>query len=128
LSLTLLFFREAEVYPSYMAGFVTIMGYMITGLVALNPILSWLFLKLGLLPSPGEGPSEERMNHGFLKVTTIGTGSNGGKVHVMFYFPTDPGYRDTVSSYMLPSLFNQLIIIFIIIIIIIIIIILLYYL
>eukprot|EP01038_Epipyxis_sp_PR26KG_P008390 gene8390-11347_t len=92
---TKLVYKEAEVYPSYMAGFVTIVGYIITGLVALNPILSWLFLKLGLLPSPGEGPSEDRMNQGFLKVTTIGTGSNGGKVRVMFYFPTDPGYRDT---------------------------------
>jgi short subunit dehydrogenase-like uncharacterized protein len=35
------------------------------------------------------------MDAGFLKVTCIGTGSSGGKVRTVFYFPTDPGYRDT---------------------------------
>ena len=32
---------------------------------------------------------------GFLKVSAFGKGSNGTKVKAVFYFPTDPGYRDT---------------------------------
>lgn len=28
-------------------------------------------------------------------MTAIGTGSNGSKAKSVFYFPTDPGYRDT---------------------------------
>ena len=35
------------------------------------------------------------MDAGFLNLTAFGTGSNGGKVRASFYFPTDPGYRDT---------------------------------
>ncbi len=34
---------------------------------------------------------------GFLKVTGCATGNAGAKVKIEFYFPVDPGYRDTVS-------------------------------
>lgn len=57
--------------------------------------LQWLMQKF--LPKPGQGPSESDMDAGFLKITGIGLGSGGTKVHSVFYFPTDPGYRDTVS-------------------------------
>ena len=30
-------------------------------------------------------------------MTAFGTGDAGGKTAVELYFPTDPGYRDTVS-------------------------------
>ncbi len=36
---------------------------------------------------------------GFLKVTGFAVGSRGTKVKSTFYFPTDPGYRDTVRIY-----------------------------
>lgn len=32
---------------------------------------------------------------GFLKVTAMAKGASGNKVKCVFYFPTDPGYRDT---------------------------------
>jgi hypothetical protein len=32
---------------------------------------------------------------GFLKTTAMAKGVNGNKVKCVFYFPTDPGYRDT---------------------------------
>ena len=38
---------------------------------------------------------------GFLKVTAFGKGDKNGNVGVELYFPTDPGYRDTVSSFIL---------------------------
>ena len=30
-----------------------------------------------------------------MKVSTLGTGDKGGSTKIEFYFPTDPGYRDT---------------------------------
>jgi hypothetical protein len=49
-----------------------------------------------LLPAPGQGPSEKFMDASFLKVDGFAKGSSGTKVKTMIYFPTDPGYRDTV--------------------------------
>jgi short subunit dehydrogenase-like uncharacterized protein len=71
------------------------MGLFVFGTAFFFPPLQWLLRKF-VLPKPGEGPSEEFMDSGFLKVTGYGTGSNGSKVKSMIYFPTDPGYRDTV--------------------------------
>eukprot|EP01034_Spumella_vulgaris_P029233 gene29233-36247_t len=54
----------------------------------------WLLVKT-VLPKPGQGPTDREMDAGFLRVNAIATGSNGGRVRAAFYFPTDPGYRDT---------------------------------
>jgi short subunit dehydrogenase-like uncharacterized protein len=35
------------------------------------------------------------MDKGFLKLIAFADGVNSGKAQAMFYFPTDPGYRDT---------------------------------
>jgi hypothetical protein len=37
------------------------------------------------------------MDSGFLNVNAIAKGSNGTIVNAELYFPTDPGYRDTVT-------------------------------
>lgn len=87
-------YREAQVYPSFMAGFVTVTGLAAFGTSLMIPPLSW-FLQKFILPKPGQGPSETSMNAGWLKVTAFAKGSKGGKTRVEFYFPTDPGYRDT---------------------------------
>lgn len=91
-----LLYREFIVYPSFMAGVVQLIGMLLIGMAIMIPPLKWLFLSTGLIPKPGEGPSIETMDKGFLKVTAIATGTSNGKVKVQFYFPTDPGYRDTV--------------------------------
>lgn len=90
-----LVYREHVVYPSFMAGVVQLIGMMLIGMAIMIPPLKWLFLSTGLIPKPGEGPSEESMDRGFLKVTAIATGDKNGTAKVQFYFPTDPGYRDT---------------------------------
>ena len=48
-----------------------------------------------VLPPPGQGPSEDFMDQGFLKLVVFADGMKGGKAQASFYFPTDPGYRDT---------------------------------
>jgi short subunit dehydrogenase-like uncharacterized protein len=87
-------YRESVVYSSFMAGFSTIIGLLVFGTALVLPPLKYA-LKTFVLPLPGQGPSESTMDAGFLKVTCMGKGSNGGKVRAVFYFPTDPGYRDT---------------------------------
>ena len=90
-------YYEAQVYPNFFAAANTFIGMLILGTVIYAPPLSWLFLALGLIPSPGEGPSKEDMDEGFLKITTYGYGQDKAKAPKVatFYFPTDPGYRDT---------------------------------
>lgn len=90
-----LIYSEAQVYPNFFAGFVTLMLMIVFGTCLAIPLVLWFMLQSGIMPSPGQGPSESDMDKGFLKVTAIGTGASGGTVKSTFYFPTDPGYRDT---------------------------------
>ena len=90
-----LVYREHMVYPSLMAGVVQLIGMMLIGMAIMIPPLKSLFLSTGLIPLPGKGPSVKTMDKGFLKVTAFATGDAKGKAKVQFYFPTDPGYRDT---------------------------------
>lgn len=87
-------YSEATVFPSFMAGFVTIVTglYLVTSFFF--PPLLWL-LKTFVLPSPGQGPSQPALDAGFLGVTCLATGTQGGKVNFEIYFPNDPGYVDT---------------------------------
>lgn len=105
--------REAIVYPSFMAGAVNIIGLAALGVTLVVPWFRQLLINVGMIPVPGEGPSEATMDKGillpalllashtaigFLRVVALGTGSEGSKVRAEFYFPTDPGYRDTVCD------------------------------
>ena len=65
---TQLVYKEAAVYPSFAAGYVSLLSFMMFGTVLLCPPAKWLLLTFGLLPSPGQGPSEADMDAGFLKV------------------------------------------------------------
>jgi short subunit dehydrogenase-like uncharacterized protein len=88
-------YGEAVVYPSFFAGFVTVVHDYLLGFMFVNPILRSAAKTLRILPEPGEGPSEKAMDAGFLQVTAFGTGLRGGQAKAAMYFPTDPGYRDT---------------------------------
>ena len=49
-----------------------------------------------LLPKPGEGPSQEFMDkEGYLTVTGVARGANGGRASSVMKFKVDPGYKDT---------------------------------
>jgi short subunit dehydrogenase-like uncharacterized protein len=88
-------YYEAQVYPNFMAAFVSFVDFIVLGLCVSMVPLRTLLLALGFLPSPGEGPSKEEQEAGFLQITTIATGAAGKKCKSTIYFPVDPGYRDT---------------------------------
>jgi hypothetical protein len=114
-------YSEAAVYPNFFAAVSTMIlhlvvlscmmvsaSYSSASVMCVNrsiatavqiPVLRWLMYKL-VFPKPGCGPSEKSMNQGFLKVTGYGTGTGGSKVKTVLYYPTDPGYRETVRMRM----------------------------
>ena len=51
------------VYPSFMAGVVTLVQAILLGTSIFFPPLRWLFSG-NILPNPGEGPSEASMDKG----------------------------------------------------------------
>lgn len=53
------------------------------------------FMRKFVLPKPGEGPSEEFMATGYLKVTTVARGHRGTVAKSLMTFSVDPGYKDT---------------------------------
>lgn len=65
----------------------------VLGLLMLCPPTRWVLLQF--LPKPGEGPSKESMDAGYLTVHGIATGSGGSTVQSTMHFSTDPGYKDT---------------------------------
>ena len=76
--------------------FYGLVDLILLGVIIATPPLTSLLLAIGILPSPGQGPSEKTMDDGYLKVTAYASGENGNnKIKAEFYFPTDPGYRDT---------------------------------
>ena len=87
-------YSEATVYPSFMAGFVTIITSVYLVCAFFFPPLLWV-LKKFVLPKPGQGPSQSQLDAGFLGVTCFAKGSRGGTASFQIYFPNDPGYVDT---------------------------------
>lgn len=92
-------YYEGRVHPNFFSAFNEALGLIIFSCFLVTPPLSWLALKTGMIPSPGDGPSAASMDKGFLKITSYGYGEGGSKtgnpVKGVIYFPTDPGYRDT---------------------------------
>ncbi len=90
-------YSEARVHANFFSAFNEAVGLIIFSAFLVIPPLSWLALKLGVMPSPGEGPSAATMDKGFLKITSFGHGADKSSkpIKAIMYFPTDPGYRDT---------------------------------
>ena len=59
------------------------------------PSLARCTRRMGWLPKPGDGPSKEEMEKGFLTVRGEARGTRGGHAKATLTFPTDPGYKDT---------------------------------
>lgn len=72
--------------------------YMLTmgsiNLALALPPVRWLLRKT-VLPKPGEGPSEEAMLQGYLRVHGKARGVRGTTVSSKMTFQVDPGYMDT---------------------------------
>lgn len=90
-------YREGLVFPNFGAAFVTVMTLIVFGTALTIPPVQWLLRKF-VLPAPGQGPSVKTMDEGFLQLTAFATSASGKEVKGLMYFPTDTGYRDTVSD------------------------------
>ena len=51
-------YREAVLYPGFMAGFNSTLGLIVFGTALMLPPLQWVLRKF-VLPKPGEGPKPE---------------------------------------------------------------------
>jgi len=90
-----LVYKESAVYSNFFEGFSNVMSLVSFGSALMIPPLRW-FLRSYVLPKPGEGPSESQMDAGYLKITTIGEGTSGGKARAVILFKTDPGIITTI--------------------------------
>ena len=87
-------YYEGRIYPSFFAGFVDLVYMIIFGTCLQSPVLTDLLYRF-VLPKPGEGPSDQLLSDGFLRLTAVGTGNAGAQVQATIYFDNDPGYKDT---------------------------------
>jgi len=85
---------EGVVKKNMYSAIIYLLGLLIFGLCLYIPPIRWLMKKF-VLPKPGEGPSEQEMDKGFLRVTGVAKGTQGTVAKATIMFKTDPGYRDT---------------------------------
>lgn len=74
-------------------NYYSVLLYMAT--IFLFRPLRYILLKLGALPSPGEGPSEDFMKTNYLILDSIGTGSTGSTISLRTTYNEDIAYIDT---------------------------------
>lgn len=84
-------------FPNFGSAFVNMMGLIVFATALSIPPLQWLLRKF-VLPAPGQGPSTKTMDAGFLQLTGYATTNTKRECKAVMYFPTDTGYRDTVSK------------------------------
>ena len=87
-------YAESNVQVGFKEAFMNWFGTLLGATALLNPITGTPMKKF-LLPKPGEGPTAKSMDHGYLLVSGVGEGVKGSKVESEFYFPGDPGYKET---------------------------------
>lgn len=85
---------EGTAFSSYFSALAYFLSMCFVGLCMVIPPVRWL-LRAYVLPKPGEGPSEEYMEKGFLNLTGVAKGTGGTEVKSKLRFFVDPGYKDT---------------------------------
>ncbi|KAL1525381.1 hypothetical protein AB1Y20_020241 [Prymnesium parvum] len=88
-------YREGQAFSSTVQAYKFQITLICAFLMIKIPFLRWLARRIGLLPLPGDGPTEAEMAKGFLTVIGMAVGVNGGAAKATLTFPTDPGYKDT---------------------------------
>lgn len=87
-------YKEGVAFSSMFKAVMFYLQLVLFGLSLYIPPLRWA-LRKWVLPKPGEGPSMEEMDKGFLKLTGVGKGSKGSSATATLSFKVDPGYKDT---------------------------------
>ncbi|GMI22347.1 hypothetical protein TeGR_g2886 [Tetraparma gracilis] len=85
---------EGTSFTSIFAAILYVLGYIFYGIGIYTPPLRAI-MRAFFLPKPGEGPSEEYMDSGYLHLTGVAKGSEGTVVKSTMSFNVDPGYKDT---------------------------------
>jgi len=89
-----LVYSEGLATTSLLAAVLSFSQLALFGLLVALPPARFLLRKF-LLPKPGEGPSDDFMASGYLKVTGLATGARGTVLKSRMTFSVDPGYKDT---------------------------------
>lgn len=92
-------YYEAASYSNVYHMLKTFIYSIIFGTCLYTPILDKLFYKY-FLPQPGQGPSDDDMKSGYLRITAVGTGDQGTKVQTTLVLGYDPGYVGTAAMLM----------------------------
>jgi len=85
-------YKEGMLLQDFKTAFVNTAGLIFGATALLNPITRALIEKA--LP-PGQGPTKNALERGYLCVHGLATGSRGSQVESAMYFPKDAGYKDT---------------------------------
>lgn len=86
---------EGKSFQSVFAAWRYLIGLLMFILGIVIPPVRFCLFQFGLLPKPGEGPSEATMNAGYLVVTGVAESTDGKTAKAELKFPVDPGYLDT---------------------------------
>lgn len=90
---------EAAACKSRLEGIRNLFAIGIGGFFFVLPPTRWLLLKLGIIPSPGEGPNEHTRETGHFHEYAIAVGAKEGapvvKAHMRSGDAGDPGYKAT---------------------------------
>jgi short subunit dehydrogenase-like uncharacterized protein len=85
---------EGRCFGSFFGALGSFLALLFVGVTLYIPPLRFL-MRTFVLPKPGEGPSDEFLASGYLTVTGIARGSDGGQASSVMKFHVDPGYVDT---------------------------------
>ncbi|KAJ8601505.1 hypothetical protein CTAYLR_006732 [Chrysophaeum taylorii] len=87
-------YSEGLAFASKFAALANFLQVAVFSMLALLPPTRFLLRKF-VLPKPGEGPSDEFMASGYLRVTGVAVGQRGTTAKSLMTFSVDPGYLDT---------------------------------
>lgn len=91
---TKIIYCEGRAFSSFGSAAFSLCSMCVFGLGLYIPPVRW-FLRKYVLPKPGEGPSEELLETGYLNLTGVATSVDGRTAKATMRFPVDPGYKDT---------------------------------
>jgi len=85
---------EGQQFSGIVPAVCHLAGMAALGLGLYIPPIRFLMRKY-ILPKPGEGPSAEFMDSGYLTITGVATGTDSSTAKATMRFFVDPGYKDT---------------------------------
>lgn len=73
-----------------------VVSLILLSITMLGPYKWFRNILRNIMPAPGEGPSEEEIEHGFFKMHTYASDSMGMEKSIKISYPGDPGNKSTV--------------------------------